>query len=217
MTVFVQSEASALDKDIPLLLRAANAMVSYVTYVGQFFIRSGLAAYYPHPASRLPLMEALAAVLVLVCITALVLAYGRRCPYLLVGWLWYLGMLVPVIGFLHAGSQARADRFTTCRTLGCAWPWFLPRRTLAGCAGWRRAIGALGAALVLVLLMGSAWRQTSFWSDSETLWTHALACTARNAVAHYNLGMLWPTGSGSTKTIAHYQQAMEINPDWPSP
>ena len=213
VTVFVQGEASALDKDIPLLLRAANAMVSYVTYVGQFFYPVSLAAYYPHPGSRLPLMKALAAVLVLVCTTALVTAYGRRWPYLLVGWLWYLGMLVPVIGFLLAGSQARADRFTYLPHIGLCLALVFAAADVGRAVPVRRAIGALGAALVLVLLMGSAWRQTTFWSDSETLWTHALACNARNAVAHYSLGIALADRQRLDMTIAHYQQAMEINPD----
>ena len=212
-TVFVQSEASALDKEMPLLWRAANAMLSYVTYAGQLFYPLGLAAYYPHPASRVPLAEALAAGLALVCITAVAVAYGRRRPYLLVGWLWYVGMLVPVIGLVQIGSQARADRYTYLPQIGLCLAVVFAAADVCRAGPGRRAMGAFGSALVLMLLMGCAWRQTSFWSDSETLWNHALACTSDNAVAHYNLGNILGRRRHLDEAIAHYRQAIGIRPD----
>lgn len=93
-------------------------MVSYVTYVGQLFFPVGMVPYYTHPGDHLPPAKALGAAAVLVCITAVAAAYRRRRPYLIVGWPWYLGMLVPVIGFVLSGSQARADRFTYLPQIG---------------------------------------------------------------------------------------------------
>ena len=143
-------------------------------YLGQFFYPAGLAVFYPHPQDALPIWKIVGALLLLVGISAGVLACRRKCPYLLVGWFWYLGMLVPVIGLVQVGAQAMADRYTYLPQIGLYialawgaarvarhWPyrrWVCRRRLGAGRAGhgW------------------CAWRQTSYWHDSETLWTHTL-------------------------------------------
>jgi Flp pilus assembly protein TadD len=214
-TVRVQGKASAIHETLPILLRIGNALVSYVAYLGQFFFPVGLAAFYPHPEDSLSVWKAIGALLVLLCISAVAMACWRRRPYLLVGWLWYVGMLVPVIGLLQAGSQARADRYTYLPQIGLcvALVW----GAADVCRSWpyRRWLCGIGSALALAALMGCAWRQTSFWCNSETLWNHALACTSGNCVAHYNLGIALAARHRLDETIMHYQQAMEINPNSP--
>ena len=103
---------------LPLPSRIANALVSYVAYLGQFFYPVGLAVFYPHPQNALPIWKIVGSLLLLVGISLAVLACRRKCPYLLVGWLWYLGMLVPVIGLVQVGSQAMADRYTYLTQIG---------------------------------------------------------------------------------------------------
>ena len=125
----------------------------------------------------------------LAAICGSVVALRRRCPYLLVGWLWYLGMLVPVIGLVQVGLQAMADRYTYLPQIGLciALAWGASDVTRS----WphRAWVCGVASALAVAVLMGCAWRQTSFWRDSETLWTHTLACTSGNYIAHYNLGV----------------------------
>ncbi len=188
-----------------------------MAYLGQLFCPLGLAALYPHPGPGLPVWKVVGAVAVLVCISAGALTCWRRCPYLLVGWLWYLGMLAPVIGLTQAGLQAMADRFTYLPQIGLyiALAWALA--DVCRSSPYRRWLCATLSALVLVVLMGGAWRQTSFWCDSEALWTHALVCTSQNNVAHNNLGKALADHGQIESAIAHYQKALEIKPDYVMP
>ncbi len=214
VTLWAQGRASALDNHLTASWRIGNALVSCVTYIVQVFCPVGLAAYYPHPELRLPIWEAIGALVALTCISAGVLAGWRRCPYVFVGWLWYLGMLVPVIGLIQQGSQARADRFTYLPQIGLyvALAW----GAADACRSWpyRRWVCSVASVLVLVVLMGCAWRQTSFWQDSKTLWIHALACTSRNNVAHNNLGLALADLGRLDEAIAQYQKALEIRPNY---
>ena len=204
---------SAIDV-IPLSSRIANALVSYVAYIGDLFYPVGLAVLYPHPESGLPIWKVAASSLAVAGISAAALVWRRRFPYLFVGWFWYLGMLVPVIGLVQVGSQAMADRYTYLPQIGLcmAVTWGVAQLAVS----WRyrfRVCGA-AAALAVLVLMGLAWRQTSYWRDSETLWTHTLACTARNFLAHYNLGVALAERGQVDAAIAHYQKALEIKPDY---
>ena len=117
-TFLAQGTSVVVVQRLPLLTRIDNALVSYAAYLGQFFYPAGLAALYPHPQSSLPIWKIVAAVLLLLGVSLAALACRRKCPYLLVGWLWYLGMLVPVIGLVQVGSQAMADRYTYLTQIG---------------------------------------------------------------------------------------------------
>ena len=171
--------------------RAANALISYVTYLQRYFWPVGLVVCYPRLPLDLPTWEVWSSLAILLGVTAVAVAYRRGLPYLAVGWFWYLGMLIPTIGLLQVGTVAVADRFTYLPQigLGIALAW-----SAADLCGWssRRAtaMGVVGSLIVLVL-MACAWRQTSYWRNSETLWRR-LACTSRNSVAHGNLGSAWP-------------------------
>jgi Flp pilus assembly protein TadD len=214
VTVWAQREALVPIEQLPLWWRMGNALVSYVTYLGQFFYPVGLAVLYPRPSLDLPFWKVFGASLVLVSITAVALLWRRRCPCLLAGWLWYLGMLLPVIGLVQFGVQAVADRFSYLPQIGLciALVWAVAE----ACRSWpyRRWLYGVTSALVLAGFMGCAWRQTSFWRDSETLWTHALACTLRNFTAHDNLGLALAHCGQVDQAIAHYQKALEIKPDY---
>ena len=212
VTFWTQASAREANETFLLGGRIANALVSYAAYLGQFVYPVGLAVFYPHPGDQIPIANVLVAVLVLTLISAAVLCCRRRCPYLLMGWLWYLAVLAPVIGLVQAGWQARADRFT-----------YLPQIGLAIALAWGAADVLRGwphrgwlcgsvSALVLAVLMGCAWRQTCFWCDSETLWTHALTCTLRNDTAHDKLGLALVGRGQLEAAIAHYQKALEISP-----
>jgi protein O-mannosyl-transferase len=218
-TLWAQSKAVAVaNEHIPLSLRVGNTAVSYVAYLGQFFYPADLAVLYPYPVFGLPIWKVAGAILVLMALSGGVVALRRQCPYLLVGWLWYLGMLVPVIGLVQVGLQAMADRYTYLPQIGLsialAWGVMYIVRSWP----YRRRVCGVASALVIAILMGCAWRQTSFWLDSETLWTHTLACTSQNYEAHNSLGavLLCQTGR-EQEAFEHFQQAMRIKPDYPSP
>ena len=118
LTLWAQSSGSAINLHVSFAAQITNASVAYVGYLVQFFWPVGLAAFYPHPEQSLPAWQFLASLLVLACLSLAAWAYRRRYPYLLVGWLWYLGMLVPVSGICQAGSQGMADRFTYLPHIG---------------------------------------------------------------------------------------------------
>jgi tetratricopeptide (TPR) repeat protein len=177
------------------------------------FYPVGLAGVYPAPALALPPWKVAAALSILAALSAAALLARRRCPYCLVGWLWYLGMLVPVIGFVQVGSRAMADRFTYLPQIGVgvvlAWLTAdLCRRRPA-----YRGACALAAAVALAVLTGCTWRQVSFWRDSETLWNHALAAGGPNATAYKLLGWALAEAGRSDEAIAQHRQALLVNPN----
>ena len=133
VTLWVQGEALAANKHLPLGWRMGNALLSYAGYLGQFFYPLGLAALYPRPGLDLPRWSVFEAFLILAGLTAAASLLRRRCPYLLVGWLWYLGMLVPVIGLVQVGIAGRWPTASpTCHRSGCAWPRYGRWRICAG-------------------------------------------------------------------------------------
>jgi Flp pilus assembly protein TadD len=160
--------------------------------------------------------KAALATAVLLGISAAALVYWRKSPYLLVGWLWYLGMLVPVIGLAQVGVHAMADRYTYLPQIGLcmALAWL----TEDFCCRYlyRCSVGKLGIvpALAVSALIGCAWRQTMFWQDSESLWTHTLACTSQNFIAHYNLGNDLADRGHLDEAILNYRRALNVKPDY---
>jgi len=214
-TFWGQGQVLALVGHTPLWCRLGNALVSYMVYLGQFFYPVGLAVLYPPPGLDLPLGKIVAAFLLLVAITAATLVWRRRFPYLLVGWLWYLGMMVPVIGLVQFGTQGMADRHTYFTQIGLSIALTWGVTDLCRSWSYRRWVCGAMSALVLLVLMACAWRQTSFWCDTETLWAHTLACTSRNSGAHNNLGAHLAAQGHLDEAMAHYRQALQIEPDYP--
>jgi tetratricopeptide (TPR) repeat protein len=199
---------------LSLVTRLANALVSYATYVAQSFYPAGLAPFYPHPGTQLPVASVAEALVLLVAITALAACCWRRRPYVLVGWLWFLGTLVPVIGLVQLGGHIRADRYTYLSQIGLsialAWGvWGLNQSWQSGrAATWRGwTLAAVSAATVLALAT-LAWRQTSYWRNAETLWTHTLGCTEHNALAHYSLGYTYSLQGKTEEVITHLREAV---------
>ena len=191
VTFLAQRGAIGWTEQLPVSARISNALVAYVVYIRQMFWPAGLAVFYPHPENRLPVWEISLALIVLVGITAAAFVFRKKAPYFVTGWLWYLGMLVPVIGLVQVGWQGHADRYTYLPQIGLyiAVTWAVTDLTRS----WRFQRMALGAAALVVVgaLSWRAWLQTSYWRDSETLFTHALAVTSNNDVALNNLGIIF--------------------------
>ncbi len=194
-------------------LRFGNALVSYVTYLWQMIYPAKLAIPYLYPASSRPWGEVAMALALLAAISWVAIAGWRKRPYFAVGWLWYLGTLVPVIGFVRISYYAHADRYTYLPQIGL---YILMTWGVADlCRGWRHRRARLGAAATAVLigLLAGAYAQTEFWKDSTSLWTHTLACTPENPIAHNNLGFVLANQGKLKEAIQHYERALQIKPD----
>jgi protein O-mannosyl-transferase len=213
VTFLVQKGAVGQTADLPILERINNAVVSYVLYIWQMLWPVNLAVFYPHPENRLPLWEIICSLLLLICITAVAITLRKQRPYLIAGWLWYLGMLVPVIGLVQVGWQGRADRYTYLPQIGLyiAVTWDVADLT----ALWRhqRSILSAPALLTVVVLGWRAWVQTSYWRDSETLFRHARAVTVNNDVAENNLGIVFLRQGKVDEAISLLQAAVNLRPD----
>jgi tetratricopeptide (TPR) repeat protein len=197
---------------IPMSARMANAAVSYVDYVGTTFWPTSLNIFYPHPVNSLAGWKVTISLVALIAALAASLAAAKRHPYLIVGWGWFLGMLVPVIGLIQSGELARADRYTYLPQIGLsiALTWLVA--DLATVLPARRLIlGCLSAAIIGALTV-AAHRQVSFWSDSESLWRRALACDEKNALAHSNLAAVLVEKGRRSEAITQYGEALEIDP-----
>jgi tetratricopeptide (TPR) repeat protein len=198
----------------PLAFRVENALISYVTYLAQMFWPHGLAVLYPYPTHALPPAEVAGAGALLALISAAVFLWRDRRPWLLVGWLWYLVMLLPVIGLVQVGQQAHADRYTYLPQIGLfillAWGAVDVSR------GWRwqRPVLRTAAGLALAGLMVAACIQTAHWKDGVSLWTHTLACTSANETAHNNLGLALADQGQLDDAIQHYEIALKLKPDY---
>jgi len=214
ITVLAQRKAMLPVQALSFPSRIENAFVAYATYIWQMLYPVGLAVFYPHPGNGLSAWEIGLSVLALIVISTGVVVGWRKHPYLLVGWLWYVGMLVPVTGLIQVGAQARADRYTYLPEIGLyilvAWG------TVDLCRNWRhrRTLLGVAAAAILAGLLTYACLQTSYWKDSVTLWRHALACTADNATAESGLGLALADQGELTEAIQHYERALQLNPDY---
>ena len=190
--------------------RLGNAAVSAVTYLVQLFYPLDLAAYYPFPPGGPPPWKVAGALAILIALSAAALFGRRRYPYAFVGWLWYLGMLTPVLGLIKIGPLAMADRYTYLPSIGLyiALAWGGTSLT----SGKREKRWALvaGTAAALAVLIGLAAWQTTFWRDDETLWRHALACTADNGKAEIGLADALRRRGQADEAIAHYERAMQF-------
>ena len=212
VTLFTQRQGPNPIDQLPFLLRLNNTFVSYVTYIWQMLWPVRLAVFYPHPNDRLPLLEVTVAVAFLVSVSLLVIYLRRTKPYLVTGWFWYLGMLVPVIGLVQVGEQAHADRYTYLPQIGLyimiAWSIGDPLSESTSRA--RRTLVGIAAAIIIVSLSARARGQTSYWKNSETLWNHTLAVTSDNDVAHNNLGFVFLRRGELDKAILEFQAALDI-------
>jgi len=195
----------------PLSIRLSNGLVSYVEYLMNAFWPTGLAPMYPHPGESLRAWQVYGALLVLLIIT-LVVVERRRRPYLLVGWLWFLGTLVPMIGLVQVGRQAMADRYAYLPLLGIfimvCWgvtEWAAKKRLPAA------VLPAVSIVVVLALSI-VARRQIGYWADNVILWTHTIQVTPPNYVAQDNLGGALMGHKRLDEAVVHFREAEAIHP-----
>ncbi len=196
----------------PLHRRLLNAILSYGTYLGQGMWPAELAAFYPYPRSIA--WGAVAAAVALLVLTAVIARHARRAPWAAVGWLWFLGTFVPMIGLVQAGAAARADRYAYFPFLGLyllvAWGLGAAVRRLPS---FRGPLLAVAGAWIL-LLTGFSWRQIGVWSDSTRLFEHAVAVTGPSALAYNNLGIAARQAGRADEAAARFDAAVALDPNY---
>jgi FOG: TPR repeat len=216
ITLWAQKGTGALSslEALPLEFRISNALVSYVRYLEKAIWPTNLAVFYP-PPDAWPIGIVAGAAMILITITALALWFRKEFPQLPVGWFWFLGTLVPVIGLVQVGRQAMADRYSYLPLIGIFiaavwglsdWSIRVPvlKKPLAG-------IGVAAAGICAVL----AWIQVSYWSDTKSLFEHAIAATGKNAVAENNLGVFLLKANDLERAEAHFAEAVSIKRNYP--
>jgi protein O-mannosyl-transferase len=214
LTIWGQADFPTAHEVFPMRWRLENACISGVSYIGQTLWPASLALPYPRRPLDLPIVPVLAALLALLGVTVAVFFCRRRFPYLLVGWLWYLGLLAPVLGIVQFGNQSEADRFTYLSQIGLCIALVWGLTDLCRSWPWRRWLYAVSAALVVSAMMACAWRQTSYWYNSETLWKHAQTIVPQNVTVYLDLGTYYLEQGQLDEAIRVLRQALVVKPDY---
>ena len=214
ITTMAQSHGGAVRtfQDFPIALRLTNALVSYVKYLLLTFWPNDLGVYYPYTTSGTPAWQIICAAFLLIGITALCFFQRKIRPYLVVGWLWFLGALVPVIGIVQVGGQTMADRYFYIPSIGL---FIVIAFGLADIAETRRLAPSLSAAVASGILLALAIltnAQIHRWSNSFTLFKHTLAVTPPNLIIENNLGSALSRSGLHDEAGAHFEKALQIIP-----
>jgi tetratricopeptide (TPR) repeat protein len=212
ITFYVQRAEAVHTLDVtPLSLRIGNALAAYLRYLGKTIWPGDLAVLYPLPAA-VPLLQSVGCSILLLGISCSVYVLARRRAYLPVGWFWFLGTLVPVIGLVQVGLQSMADRYTYFPLIGIfimiVW---VAADFAAQHPSWRIPL-AVAAAGVIALCSAVTWKNEAYWKDSATLFTHAVAVTTDNYYAHYMLGKAFYEDGNFPDALAQYVAARQLNP-----
>ncbi len=203
--------------EVPLGPRILNAVLAYGLYLARTIWPWNLAVFYPHPGEALSMPAVAISAMAILAISLATVKLYRRHPYVLVGWLWFLGTLIPVIGLVQIGRQQLADRYMYFPMIGIlmAVTWLAaewPRRRI-----WKEILLPKLACVLVAVLAIAGWLQTGYWKDSETLFTRAIDVTENNSLMHFNLGRTLHENRQSNAAIAHYRRAIEIDPNYAKP
>jgi tetratricopeptide (TPR) repeat protein len=212
-TLIAQRRAIGSFEQLPLSSRVSQALLSYLTYIRQMFWPTKLAVFYPYSENGSALWQILLAGAALAVITVLAFLLRKKRPYLVVGWLWYVCMLIPVIGIVQVGLQGHADRYTYLPQIGLylAVTWWISELL----SRWRYGPAASTTAAIVIVasLTGGSRVQASYWKDSERLWQQTIANTSNNDVAHAHLADLLLRQGRISDAISHCQEAVRIQPN----
>jgi len=216
VTFIVQQKGGAMDigESYSLGVRISNAIVCYIGYILKMVYPVRLAVLYPHPGNSLPMWQPIVSLLIIAAATAVVIYAGRRWRYLAVGWFWYLGTLVPVIGLVQVGAQAMADRYTYLPSIGI---FIMVGWGIGGLAAkWRYRQTVLGicAGVVLAAFLICTRLQVRYWQDNFKLFGHSVAVTENNFLMHDSYGGALFEKGQLNESIAQFKEALRINPKY---
>lgn len=217
VTYYTQKSSGAVSTltTVPFIARIENAVVGYSAYIVDMVWPAGLAFLYPLPLDGYPFPIIAAAVILLATATAGAIWCAQKRRYILVGWLWYIGTLVPVIGLIQLGSQTRADRYTYVPLIGLfiVLAWLLGEWVERRPRHAHGLSGLCAAALIALMIVSS--QQVTYWANSEVLYRRAIAVTNRNLTAHYNLAIYLERNSRTDQAITEYENGLTIAPRHP--
>jgi tetratricopeptide (TPR) repeat protein len=216
VTVYVHSREHALTATMPFSWRFKNAIFSYLAYLGKAVWPARLAPYYPHPENTLTWTTAALAALALAAISLLVWRFRER-KYLLVGWLWYLGTMLPMIGFIQTGRQGMADRFMHIPMMGLLFALVWLVGDLAREKHWQKEILIALFLIALAPFAAVTVRQISYWHDSYSLFAHTLEVTKNNGFAENDFGVALMERGEPQLAAQHFVAAVRLSPDLASP
>jgi tetratricopeptide (TPR) repeat protein len=212
LTIIAQRAEIEFMQSIPALLRVENALVAYCGYIFKMIWPVSLGVLYPHSA-YIPLWKVSVSAILLATVSGIAIYTIKKMPYIAVGWFWYLGTMVPVIGIVQVGVQSMADRYTYIPLIGLfiILAWFLSDALEK--IPYKKYIIATVSAVIVLLLVTLSWSQLKYWKNSHELLTHTLEVTRDNYTMHCNLAVLL-AGQGDSKAAEfHYLEALKINPD----
>lgn len=207
MGIIIPAEA------LPLWARIQNAVASYLVYIQKMFLPLNLAVFYPFPET-MPWWRIVISCIALVTVTALAVRFARKKPYFAVGWFWYLGTLVPVIGLVQQGLwPAFADRFAYIPLIGLFIVAVWGFSDLAARSRVSQTLGFAAGSLAVLTMGTAAWVQAGYWKDSITLFRRAVAVTKGNHLAHYNLGVALYNSGKFDEGLFHCNEALRLDPN----
>jgi tetratricopeptide (TPR) repeat protein len=212
ITLVAQRGAMKPGEALSIGMRVSNALVSYISYIVKTIYPNNLVIFYPYPVQGFPIWQPVICLFLVLGITGAVLFLAKKRGYLAVGWFWYLGTLVPVIGLVQVGVQAMADRYTYIPSIGlfmiCAWgisdilsPW-----------RHRKVVLSAAALAILFVFIARTRTQVGYWKNSLTLFGQTFAVTKDNYIAHNNYGCALGDRNRVDEAIEHFQEALRINP-----
>jgi tetratricopeptide (TPR) repeat protein len=216
VTVYVHSREHALTATMPFSWRFKNAIFSYLAYLGKAVWPARLAPYYPHPENTLTWTTVALSALALVAISLLVWRFRER-KYLLMGWLWYLGTMLPMIGFVQTGRQGMADRFMHIPMMGLLFAMVWLIADLAAEKHWQKEIPIALFLLALAPFAAVTVKQISYWHDSYALFAHTLEVTKNNGFAENDFGVALMERGEPQLAAQHFVAAVRLSPDLASP
>jgi tetratricopeptide (TPR) repeat protein len=216
ITVIAQSHGGAVRDflDAPVWLRLSNAVVSYAKYLLLTFWPNNLAVYYPFSLAGIPAWQIVGAVALLLTISALCVFGAKERPYLLVGWLWFLGTLIPVIGVLQVGGQTMADRYHYIPSIGLFTALVFGLADVARAGGLAPSLKMILAAIPLLALAIVTSIQIQLWRDSTTLFQHTLAVTPPNMIIEHNFGLVLGRSGNYEEAATHFEKALQVRSDF---
>ncbi|MBN1365432.1 MAG: tetratricopeptide repeat protein [Syntrophaceae bacterium] len=213
LSVWAQNKVGTLASGeiLPFFLRCSNAIIAYTAYIGKTFWPFNLAVFYPYEFS-LPMWKILISFITLVAITIFTIYHIRKLPFLFVGWFWYLGTLIPVIGLMQVGQQAMADRYTYLPSIGIAimFSWGIP--SLIKSENTRKKVLFPTAISILFVLAILTWRQCGYWKNGITLFSHVIKITKNNYLAHNIIGFNLLEKGKTEKAVYHFSKAILYHP-----
>ncbi len=212
ITIYTQQHAGAMQglDTAPLTLRIENALTAYVTYIGKTLWSHELAIYYPYPLS-IPLWQVACSLLVLIFVSTVTVREMVRYPFFMVGWLWFLVTLLPVIGLIQVGNQSMADRYTYIPVIGLFTmaAWGVPALTTG--MRCRAGILALLGGSAIIVCTSLTWKQLDYWQNNIALCRHSLLVTTGNYLVHNNLGIALAEKGDVDAAIGEFRKAITIN------